>query len=84
MYSSTTSTPATDLPPFTTLADLKTTIRGMQELCRYAKSVGLGIIPHRMSQNVIESWFGHHRQSCGSNRNMTGKLLHFTKRKQQC
>jgi hypothetical protein len=75
VYSSTTGSPAADLPPFSTLADLKTTIRGMICICEYAMSVGMGIIPQRMSQDVLESWFGHHRQSCGSNHNMTGMSI---------
>lgn len=72
VFSKSKGSPATELPPFPTMADLKTAVRGMKELCLLAKSQGLTIIPHRINQDCVESWFGHHREACGSNRNMTG------------
>ena len=72
VYSSSTRCPSTDLPPFPTMADLKTAIRGMKALCQLAIDCGNGIVPHRINQDVVESWFGHHRDACGSNRNMSG------------
>ena len=63
----------TELPPLTTMADLKTAVNGFCALLDHAHSVGAGVIPHRVSQDVVESWFGHQRQACGSNRNMTGR-----------
>ena len=35
--------------------------------------MGLEVIPHRINQDIVESWFGHQRQAGGGNRNMTGK-----------
>lgn len=75
VYSVAERSPTTELPPFQTMADLKTTIRGLCDLLRKAKSLGMGLQPHRINQDVVEAWFGHHRQACGANRNMTGEIF---------
>ena len=54
------------------MADLKFAIRGMQALCQLAIDYGNGIVPHRNNQDVVEAWFCHHRDMCGSDRNMSG------------
>ena len=64
----------------TTLSDLKTTVEGLCALADRAIALGQGIIPGRINQDVLENWFGHHRQAGGSNQNMTGmpsRFLHF-------
>lgn len=65
--------PASSLPPPTTLADAKTAIDGMISLINEGNRIDMYLKPHRMSQDVVENWFGYQRQACGSNRNMTGK-----------
>lgn len=72
MYSDTSLHPITSLPPHTTLADMKTTVDGMCALAERGRSLGHGVIPGRISQDVVENWFGHQRQAGGANRNMTG------------
>ena len=62
------------MPPVTTLSDLRTAVHGFVSLCDKAIELGHGLIPHRISQDVLENFFGHQRQACGSNSNMTGKL----------
>ena len=61
------------MPPTTTLDDLKSAVKGFQFLLEKAISMGLEVIPHRINQDIVESWFGHQRQAGGGNRNMTGK-----------
>ena len=64
--------PLVDLPSISTLNDLETTINGFGALFRIATECGAGLIPGRINQDGCESWFGHHRQAGGANRNMTG------------
>ena len=49
----------------------QTAIRGMKALCQLAIDYGNGIVPTRIIQDVVESWFGHHRDAYGSNQNMS-------------
>lgn len=72
VYAGSQSKPGQDLPPMTTLADLETTVKGLGALLRIGTECGAGMVPNRMTQDVVESWFGNQRQACGSNRNMTG------------
>ena len=52
---------------------MRTTCRGLCALAEKAISLGHGLIPGRLSQDVLENWFGHQRQMGGCNTNMTGE-----------
>ena len=74
VYSNPDSEPTSCLPPISTLRDVKTTCNGMIALATKCSELGAGLIPGRINQDVVENWFGHQRQACGSNQNMTGKV----------
>lgn len=75
VYSDKSKSPLPNLPPLTTLSDMRTTIQGMCALLDRAANLGQGLIPYRISQDVVENWFGHQRQAGGCNNNMTGWYL---------
>lgn len=60
--------------PDTTLRDLESAVKGMEWLRRKAILMGVLMKSHRISQDIVENWFGHRRQAGGGNTNTTGKL----------
>lgn len=65
---------ARDIPPTTTIEDMKTAIRGVTALAERAVELGQGLCPHRINQDAVENFFGYQRGACGANTNMTGTI----------